>query len=369
MQHNSKPTMGAKGHYRMVPEAKGSSFSGLSILGLVLVLLLVIYLVPCLGAPPTNEECFMCHQDKDLFKVDRGGKKLSLFVDPETFESSVHGRLMCVLCHQDVLELPHKEGELARVDCGKCHEEQSQEFTDSIHFRAIRRGDIFAPQCKDCHGKHDVTSHEDPFSRSARSHVPDLCGTCHEGIKREYMESYHGQLLLQGDGRAPACQDCHFSHRITQVEGRLHRLAAANRCGGCHKEYYRTFRDTFHGKLTSLGEVSGAKCHDCHSAHSIFPAVDIRSTVHKQNLLHTCRKCHANAPENFITYIPHADLHDPQRPLLYYANLFMVGILVLTFGFFGIHTLLWLNRLVVEAIMKKRRSGTEGKEGDGQEAR
>ncbi|MEJ5376041.1 MAG: hypothetical protein WHX93_05640 [bacterium] len=328
-------------------------------LGEGLVGLLVLTALVCspeisVAQAPSNEECFICHGDPDLSKTTSDGKKISLFVDQKGFDTSVHHRLACVLCHSDIAEVPHREGELQRVECGKCHSEEATEFLDSIHFRSIRRGDVFAPGCKDCHGKHDVRSHEDPLSRSAKVNVPNLCGTCHEGIKAEYQRSYHGQLLAQGDGRAPGCQDCHYTHRITQAEGKLHRLAQANRCGSCHREYYKTFRDTFHGKLTSLGEITGAKCHDCHSSHSIFPARDIRSTVHRQNLLHTCRKCHANAPENFVSYIPHADIHDPKRPLLYYANLFMVGILVMTFGFFGLHSLLWLQRLLVEWAVRRR---------------
>ncbi len=327
---------------------------GEGLVGLLVSTALVCWPEISVAQAPSNEECFICHGDPDLSKTTSDGKKISLFVDQKGFDTSVHHRLACVLCHSDIAEVPHREGELQRVECGKCHSEEATEFLDSIHFRSIRRGDVFAPGCKDCHGKHDVRSHEDPLSRSAKVNVPNLCGTCHEGIKAEYQRSYHGQLLAQGDGRAPGCQDCHYTHRITQAEGKLHRLAQANRCGSCHREYYKTFRDTFHGKLTSLGEITGAKCHDCHSSHSIFPARDIRSTVHRQNLLHTCRKCHANAPENFVSYIPHADIHDPKRPLLYYANLFMVGILVMTFGFFGLHSLLWLQRLLVEWAVRRR---------------
>jgi len=128
-------------------------------------------------------------------------------------------------------------------------------------------------------------------------------------------------------------------------------------CGGCHEEYYKTFRDTFHGKMTVLGEVTGAKCHDCHGAHSVFPARDIRSAVHKQNLLATCRKCHADAPENYISYIPHVDIRDPKFPVLYYANLLMIGLLVVTFAFFGVHSLLWLNRLLVDWAARRLRRG------------
>jgi hypothetical protein len=38
----------------------------------------------------------------------------------------------------------------------------------------------------------------------------------------------------------------------------------------------------------------------------------------------------------------------------------MVGLLVLTFGFFGLHTLLWLNRLVWEFVLRKKGDGGGG---------
>ena len=329
----------------------------LRILLLAGMLLPVFWVLPWGGGASlaqTNDECFSCHADADLVKEGPGGRRLSLFVDERSFQASIHGRIECVLCHNDVLDVPHKETGLLPVQCGNCHTEEATQYVDSMHHRSIRRGDVFAPACKDCHGKHEVLSHKDPNSRTAKGNVLNVCGTCHEGIRNQYAESYHGQLVAQGDPRAPTCYDCHYSHRIIHAGGKIHRLGVVNRCGGCHKEYYHTFRDTFHGKMTALGEVIGAKCYDCHGSHNIFPARDIRSAVHRQNLLATCRKCHEDAPENYISYIPHADIHDPRFPVLYYTNLFMVGLLAITFAFFGIHSLLWLNRLVVEWFSRRR---------------
>ena len=165
------------------------------------------------GAAQTNDECFACHTDADLAKEGPGGKRISLYVDEKTYQSSIHSRLQCVLCHSDILEIPHKEGLLA-VQCGNCHAEEATQYLDSIHSRSIRRGDLFAPACKDCHGKHNVLSHKDPQSRTARGKVLNVCGACHEGIRNQYAASYHGQLVAQGDPKAPTCYDCHSSHEI-----------------------------------------------------------------------------------------------------------------------------------------------------------
>lgn len=323
---------------------------------------LVVFLSPLAtryGEAQTSRECFSCHADAGLAKDGPGGKEISLYVDEKSYEASVHGRIECILCHNDVLEVPHKEGSLLPVRCGNCHREEATQFLDSIHQRSFRRGDVFAPTCKDCHGKHTILSHNDPQSRTFRGNVLNVCGACHEGIRRRYAESYHGQLVASGNLRAPTCYDCHYSHRIMLVEGKPHKLGAVNQCGHCHLKYYKTFRDTFHGKMTALGEVIGAKCYDCHGSHNVYPARDIRSTIHKQNLLGMCRKCHSGAPENFITYITHADIRNPAFPILYYTNLFMVALMAIILAFFGIHSLLWLNRLVVDwasrGFIKKRK--------------
>ncbi|MBW2147816.1 MAG: hypothetical protein JRG73_18150 [Deltaproteobacteria bacterium] len=300
------------------------------------------------GIAQTSQECFDCHADPDLVKDDPGGKEISMYVDEKSYEASVHSRLQCVLCHSDILDLPHSEEGLRTVRCSSCHLEEATQFLDSIHQRSLRRGDVFAPDCKDCHGKHAILSHKDPNSRTFRGNVLNVCGACHEGIREQYEKSYHGWLVAGGNKKAPTCYDCHYSHRIMLVEGKPYRIGVVNQCGHCHKKYYETFSDTFHGKMTALGEVIGAKCFDCHGSHNIFPVRDIRSTIHKQNLLNTCRKCHQDAPENLITYITHADIHSPRFPVLYYTNIAMVALLIGTFSFFGIHSILWLNRLTVD---------------------
>ena len=57
----------------------------------------------------------------------------------------------------------------------------------------------------------------------------------------------------------------------------------------------------------------------------------------------TCQKCHANATRRFAGYLTHATHHDPKKyPFLFYTFWGMTTLLVSTFVFGGIHTLLWL---------------------------
>jgi cytochrome b subunit of formate dehydrogenase len=57
----------------------------------------------------------------------------------------------------------------------------------------------------------------------------------------------------------------------------------------------------------------------------------------------TCAKCHPGSHRRFAGYLTHATHHDPKKyPVLFYAFWGMTGLLVGTFGFFGLHTLAWL---------------------------
>jgi cytochrome b subunit of formate dehydrogenase len=112
-----------------------------------------------------------------------------------------------------------------------------------------------------------------------------------------------------------------------------------------------------HGKAYKLGYVGAAKCSDCHGAHQILAVNDPNSTVGITNIVATCRKCHADATARFTGYLTHATHHDPKRyPALFYTYWAMTGLLVGVFGFFGLHTLMWLPRSFRHLGERRRRA-------------
>ena len=124
-------------------------------------------------------------------------------------------------------------------------------------------------------------------------------------------------------------------------------------CGDCHRESLRSYRDTLHGQVTALGYGMVARCADCHGAHRVLPASDSASPIAPANLVATCRRCHPSANANFVLYAPHADPEDRERyPWLYYAAQAMHGLILGVFGFFGLHTYLWL----VRSLLERRRA-------------
>jgi hypothetical protein len=88
------------------------------------------------------------------------------------------------------------------------------------------------------------------------------------------------------------------------------------------------------------------------------PHTDPRSSVHRANVVATCAQCHPNANANFARYYPHGDVKQRDRyPRLYWPWLFMTTLLVGTMGMFGVHTVLWLTRVVIDRARGGRRAG------------
>jgi thiosulfate reductase cytochrome b subunit len=206
-------------------------------------------------------------------------------------------------------------------------------------------GLIVAPTCNNCHGVHDILPAADPKSRVHKERVAKTCGTCHVLVEEVYEKSIHGQLLAQFDQRGPVCNTCHTSHQIVDPSSPQFRLQADERCGSCHQDRLENYRETFHGKAMALGRGSVATCYDCHGHHDVQMSSHPASHVGPANREATCRKCHAGAGANFAGYIVHADHTDKERyPLLYWVYFFMTLLLLGTFVFFAIHSLLWLFR-------------------------
>ena len=87
-------------------------------------------------AAQTNDDCLMCHGDKDL-SMQRKGKKVSLFIRPEAILRSVHSTVECVKCHiePDGENFPHADNvqKMPVVDCGSCNKESDSLFVRGIH--------------------------------------------------------------------------------------------------------------------------------------------------------------------------------------------------------------------------------------------
>jgi len=268
----------------------------------------------------------------------------------------------CVDCHNGPHEI-HEVSELASAvspvnqikQCGSCHNSPAalvDGYLTSEHGKALLlSGLIDAPSCSDCHGSHrilDVTSGRSPTSHE---NSPEICGSCHLLLLEDWKTlSAHG-LAWQDGEEGPVCTDCHSTHGIADPTTATSRLASADNCGTCHEEYLTTFRDSFHGKANDLGMVSGATCADCHTPHKNLPVEHPQSSVNSANLVETCSQCHDEVTELFISFDPHNEPSNPDdNYAVYIIWVFMTGLLIGVFAFFGVHDILWLQRSLVGVL-------------------
>ncbi|HPC60219.1 MAG TPA: cytochrome b/b6 domain-containing protein [Verrucomicrobiota bacterium] len=260
-----------------------------------------------------DSSCMDCHSDKDLYKTNAAGRAISLYVELDKLKASVHKTNTCASCHDDITD-KHPDDEVAAepVHCAKCHEEQSVSYGASVHGLALARGEVGSATCSDCHGTHSILPPTSADSPLHFSKLAETCGACHDQAARDVAESVHGKATALGRREAPTCTDCHYEHQIQGLKGSSPLRISADVCSNCHAserlntkyrlppDRVKTFFESYHGLAAQYGSTLAANCASCHGVHKILPSSDPRSSIHKDNLVETCGKCHAGATANFV---------------------------------------------------------------------
>lgn len=362
---------------------------------------------PRLAAQTARPTCESCHGELELLRQHAAtmDEARTLLAPAAVLAASAHGSMSCADCHTGFRGYPHRAG-TSTTPCASCHEASASDWTRGVH--ALDS----AAACTDCHGVHDVRTAEamrtpegtravqaacagchytsvppegDPHTREAScaschephatlpaedehasTHVVNqgrTCGACHEEQADAWRHDVHGTAVPalatpgvpapEGASRAeaPACTACHGAHGMERPGGPGFAREMMERCSVCHEPYRDSFADSYHGQATILGSEAVATCSSCHGAHGVYPESDPRSTISEANLLTTCQSCHPAATEGFARFQPHADHSDRENyPLVYWSYHLMTALLLGTFTVFGLHTLLWLARLSINAI-------------------
>jgi hypothetical protein len=321
------------------------------------------------GPIVSNEVCLECHGAPGLTMTLENGDILDLFVDPEHYAASVHGKdgYACVQCHTDLGDYPHPSFtatdlrdvslQLTKV-CTRCH---SGEFTltmDSVHAAAQAAGMREAAVCTDCHGSHDVRQWTDPDTNEllpeARLDIPATCSKCHSEIYQKYEQSVHGEALTEEQNTdVPTCIDCHGVHNIGDPTTNEFRLKSPELCAGCHTDpalmekygistdVLNTYVADFHGTTVTLfekqspdAETNKPVCYDCHGVHDISRVDDPETGLQMQeNLLVRCKECHPDASSNFpSSWMSHYTPSPRVFSLVYYVELFYKVFIPLVLG-------------------------------------
>ena len=344
---------------------------------------------PMLASALDNATCLSCHDGKKgkLEVPVAGGEPRALrSVVPAKFDLGVHAKMQCVACHTDITDNAengdtHSKNPaqaLKKVDCAGCHQDLWQKaqkdgsakdkprlaavvqnieaYKKSFHAR-LNADDKTRPNasCEECHSTHNfnVPAKTSPEHAQWRLGISDSCGeSCHTEQLETYNESIHGQEISEKkNAKSAVCSDCHSAHEVGNTSADPFKLSIGASCGSCHEENFKSYKATYHGKISTLGYAYTAKCFDCHGGHDILKTDDPKSKVHADNRMKTCRECHngkkevADAPVGYASFQPHATVDDFERyPQVWIAWQIMVQLLVVTFAFFWLHTALWFYR-------------------------
>lgn len=259
----------------------------------------------CYPQSEENQLCFDCHSDNTL-TTEKNGKTISLFINDKPFNNSVHNKIKCIDCHDDINpdDIPHPE-KLKKVQCSKCHETAVMHYERSLHGDAFKKGKNLAPTCESCHGKHDILSSKNSKSKTFVMNIPALCGKCHkEGTQvsklstvyertalDDYSESIHGEgLFKRGLIVTAVCTSCHTSHDILPHENSLssiNKKNIASTCTQCHRQIEQVHLKVINGQLWEKEPHKIPICIDCHQPHKI------RRVFYSESFPDDmCMKCH-----------------------------------------------------------------------------
>lgn len=343
--------------------------------------------------------------------VDRLDQARALHVSSGDIARSAHAGESCASCHTGFERWPHT-GAVETATCGSCHEEAGTLWSVGMHAAVDDAGaeaatcaachglhlvgaadDLIegpgmdamnfacvachetsdlppadphagAVSCASCHAAHDLRGVDDPDAAAAPLRQRTTCGACHEEVAEAHASDAHGvalaeayresppslaQLALVQAESPPTCTSCHGTHGMIAAADTAWASEAVARCSTCHEDLAQRYFGTYHGKATALGSHIVATCDDCHSAHEIYPTSDPASWVHAERVVETCAACHEEARPAFVAYDSHPDPMDRSRNApLFYAFVFMNTLLFSVLAVFGLHTLLWWVRILLD---------------------
>ena len=202
---------------------------------------------------------------------------------------------------------------------------------------------------------------DDPNSPVYKTHIAATCGKCHADIAKVYGESVHGLALSQGSLEAPTCTNCHGEHDIqppTDPQSKVFATNVSTTCSDCHTaekivakfglkaDRIATFKESFHGAASALGDKRVANCASCHGVHNIYPQSDPRSLINAANVQSTCGKCHEGLPADFAKGAVHTSATVRSSGGKYYVRKFYIWFISIIILGFVVYRILEYKRRV-----------------------
>jgi cytochrome b subunit of formate dehydrogenase len=316
----------------------------------------------------TENEVFGCGQchDKEERDYRQSAHRLARLHGDEVAAK-------CADCHDGhkVLSSSNPESPVNHYQipytCEKCHTDEPvitkdfvrlpismPNYEHSVHGKGWLEGKPTAV-CTDCHGSHLLISASESKSDINQLNIAHTCGQCHEEVSEKYSNSIHGKALAHGISDSPSCTDCHSEHLIQDVNDSDAAVRRSNQaddtCGKCHEDpamsaryglpldVVKNYQDSYHGWANESGGEAAAVCVDCHNVHEIKSVLDPSSSIHADNKVETCGRCHDNTNKIFASSYSHI-LASEKRMIHDWVRIIYIWAIVVILGGMFIHNLI-----------------------------
>lgn len=262
-----------------------------------------------------DENCMMCHKYPGLSRVNEEGDLRNFYVDPDRYAHSVHTKVKCSGCHEDITEIPHNSAK--PVNCTtECHIKESSSEKPFSHRRILE--DL----------KASIHNPENKYVRAKIEEDFPTCTSCHNNPAYRFIADDTDQIkgARHQEKIFQKCAVCHsestdyryfFNHVTHRIKGLKPSEEVVQTCSKCHtrddmaskhklKNASATYLDTFHGKAVEFGLENAPSCIDCHankgeSAHKILSYRNPESVTFEENRYRTCMdvSCHPTLNKEF----------------------------------------------------------------------
>ncbi len=265
----------------------------------------------------TNKYCFSCHAKKGTIKKFLEGEALSVYVNPQAYEKSVHKKLSCTVCHNEFSDKNHPNRIFRNKQqysikesqkCLQCHPEGSLK-SRSIHEQVITKGKSGgAVVCTNCHSAHAATRVSGGGIAASEETYCMKCHTEENMMKfttgKTVSTKVNTEALKNSAHKNLGCSDCHFNFSAEDHPKRRfrsereYRVTSFEMCRRCHFDKYSQVSNSIHYVLISSGKLNAPTCVDCHGGHEVSPA-----RKSKISTVRMCEKCHSKPYELYAKSI------------------------------------------------------------------
>jgi formate dehydrogenase gamma subunit len=147
-----------------------------------------------------------------------------------------------------------------------------------------------------------------------------------------------------------------------------HARLSEETCAACHEdpviirkyglapEVVKTYEDSYHGLATKAQYAKSPSCSDCHLSHGVRTVRDSLSTVHPDNVVFTCRKCHPQGDVSFAHSYTHAALQPRIGGANYWIERIYWVLIAVVIGSMVIHNVIIMNHYIKRTYAQQSQS-------------